>query len=110
MDNLNAGIVSRLRTPRPPTSEQHIIAGFVTQEASACEGAIERANDEINLIREYRMRLIADVVTGKLDVRESAVHLKELAADSSECFAMELDQEVEQLDTENNEAESDTET
>ena len=32
---------------------------------------------EIDLIREYRTRLIADVVTGKLDVREAAANLSE---------------------------------
>lgn len=34
-----------------------------------------RAAREIELIREYRTRLIADVVTGKLDVREAAMRL-----------------------------------
>ena len=32
--------------------------------------AIERAQCEIDLIREYRTRISADVVTGQLDVRE----------------------------------------
>ena len=34
-----------------------------------------RAEREIFLLREFRARLIADVVTGKLDVREAAVQL-----------------------------------
>ena len=33
------------------------------------------AENEISLLREYRTRLIADVVTGKLDVREAAARL-----------------------------------
>ena len=33
------------------------------------DSLIERTNREIDLIREYRTRLIADVVTGKVDVR-----------------------------------------
>jgi type I restriction enzyme S subunit len=36
-------------------------------------------NREIRLLREYRTRLIADVVTGKLDVREAAARLPEEA-------------------------------
>ena len=32
---------------------------------------------EISLLHEYRTRLIADVVTGKLDVREAAANLPE---------------------------------
>ena len=34
---------------------------------------LDRLHREIDLIREYRTRLIADVVTGKLDVRGVAV-------------------------------------
>ncbi|TAL82284.1 MAG: restriction endonuclease subunit S, partial [Candidimonas sp.] len=39
---------------------------------------------EIELLREYQTRLIADVVTGKLDVREAAARLppQELLSDS----------------------------
>ena len=36
---------------------------------------IERTEQEIDLLREYRTRLVADVVTGKLDVREAASRL-----------------------------------
>jgi len=38
---------------------------------------MDRARREIELLREYRTRLIADVVTGKLDVREAAAKLAE---------------------------------
>ena len=37
-----------------------------------------RARNEIALLREYRSRLIADVVTGKLDVRGAAAELLEV--------------------------------
>jgi type I restriction enzyme S subunit len=40
-----------------------------------------RAAREIDLLREYRTRLIADVVTGKLDVREAAARLPQEAED-----------------------------
>ena len=39
-----------------------------------------RLEREIELLREYRTRLIADVVTGKLDVREAAARLPQEAA------------------------------
>jgi type I restriction enzyme S subunit len=39
--------------------------------------SISRLECEITLLREYRTRLIADVVTGKLDVREVAKGLQE---------------------------------
>ena len=34
-------------------------------------------------MQEYRTRLTADIVTGKLDVREAAAKLPELLADST---------------------------
>ena len=39
--------------------------------------AIARARRQIELVQEYRTRLIADVVTGKLDVREAAASLSD---------------------------------
>ena len=42
-------------------------------------GTITRARRQIDLLREYRTRLIAAVVTGKLDVREAAANLPEEA-------------------------------
>jgi type I restriction enzyme S subunit len=42
--------------------------------------AISRLEREIELLREYRTRLVSDVVTGKLDVREAAAHLPAEAA------------------------------
>jgi type I restriction enzyme S subunit len=38
---------------------------------------VERLEREISLLREYRTRLIADVVTGKLDVRAAAATLSD---------------------------------
>ena len=40
--------------------------------------AVSRAGRQIELLSEYRTRLIADVVTGKLDVREAAAALPEV--------------------------------
>ena len=37
--------------------------------------SISNAENEILLLREYRTRLVSDVVTGQLDVREAARHL-----------------------------------
>jgi len=39
---------------------------------------------EIELLNEYHTRLIADVVTGKLDVRESAAALPEVDPPASQ--------------------------
>lgn len=63
--------------PLPSFGEQRSIADAIEQELSASTVAINRIWEEINLLLEYRARLIADVVTGKLDVREAAARLPE---------------------------------
>ena len=56
----------------PPKDEQVAIAEHIWQATSEATSLIDRAQREIDLIREYRTRLIADVVTGKVDVRHLA--------------------------------------
>ena len=53
----------------PPVAEQEKICRWITDECQPLDDAIARAEEEIKLIREYRDRLIADVVTGQVDVR-----------------------------------------
>lgn len=55
--------------PLPPIEEQQVICKWIADECKPLEEAILRAEDEIKLIREYRDRQIADVVTGQVDVR-----------------------------------------
>jgi type I restriction enzyme S subunit len=58
-----------------PRTEQSQIIDFVTRETAPLRAAISTFQREIQLLREYRSRLIADVVTGKLDVRAVAANL-----------------------------------
>lgn len=53
----------------PPVAEQETICRWITDQCQPLNDAIQRAEEEIKLIREYRDRLIADVVTGQVDVR-----------------------------------------
>ena len=64
--------------PFPPTKEQRWIARTLDDTTGDITTAIERYRRQINLVGEYRTRLIADVVTGKLDVREAAAALPEV--------------------------------
>lgn len=64
----------------PPLSEQHEISDWIANNTSQLNKAINRIENEIDLLREYRARLIADVVTGKLDVRAAAAGLPEALA------------------------------
>jgi type I restriction enzyme S subunit len=53
----------------PSIEEQQRLLDYIAQESTSLDIVISKYLREIDLIREYRTRLIADVVTGKLDVR-----------------------------------------
>ena len=61
----------------PPLPEQDAILEYVGKTASDIDENAARARRQIELMNEYRTRLIADVVTGKLDVCEAAALLPE---------------------------------
>ncbi|MBF0232593.1 MAG: restriction endonuclease subunit S [Desulfamplus sp.] len=61
--------IQKLRTALPSPEEQQTIVSFISSETSTIDYTITRAQRQIALIREYRTRLISDVVTGKVDVR-----------------------------------------
>lgn len=67
--NLNAAKVKALPIFFPSVEEQKQICGWIKNECRIFDDAITRTEDEIKLIREYRDRLITDVVTGQVDVR-----------------------------------------
>ncbi len=72
--------IGNLSVVCPPIREQSTISRFLDDAIANITRAIARANREIKLLREYRTRLIADVVTGKLDVRNAAARLSDETA------------------------------
>jgi type I restriction enzyme S subunit len=77
MEGLNMQILGKLLILVPPLHEQDAICDFLDSEVVTFDIAITRTEREIALIREYRTRLVADVVTGQLDVREATAKLPE---------------------------------
>ena len=59
--------------PLIPASEQEEIADYIEQETAKIDRAIPVLEKEIELLKEYRTRLISDVVTGQMDVRNVEV-------------------------------------
>ncbi len=80
--NLSLASIRDFRMAVPPFSEQIGISSFLDQKTTEFSKAVEGLGREIDLMREYRTRLIADVVTGKLDVRDAALPAS-LAADTA---------------------------
>ena len=73
--NLNTDTVGGIFIGWPPEQEQTAIVKYLDKATATIDAAITRARREIELLNEYRTRLTADVVTGKLDVREAAAEL-----------------------------------
>ena len=71
----------QMPSPCPPPNEQVLISDAIEQSMVAIQSGISRILRQIDLLREYQTRLIADVVTGKLDVREAAASLPDEADD-----------------------------
>ena len=67
-----------VKTPIPPRNEQVSILECVKSCEAGSIAAISRARRQVELLSEYRTRLIADIVTGRLDVREAAASLPDL--------------------------------
>jgi len=65
----------QMPTPFPPPEEQVLISNAIDRHVAATNEKAGRIRRQVELIEEYRTRLIADVVTGKLDVREAAAEL-----------------------------------
>jgi type I restriction enzyme S subunit len=84
-DRVSRSMLAGFTLPLPPLEEQVTIVRHLTVACGAVNTAISRLEREIELLREYRTRLVADVVTGKLDVREAAARLPdEVASDTAE--------------------------
>ena len=63
--------------PLPTVDEQESIIRWIKSISMQAERNATLGDREVALLHEYRTRLIADVVTGKLDVREAAAELPE---------------------------------
>jgi type I restriction enzyme S subunit len=65
----------------PPSTEQRTIVARVTAATRGLETAIAAELREIELLQEFRTSLVADVVTGRRDVRAAAADLPEVDPD-----------------------------
>jgi type I restriction enzyme S subunit len=82
------------------TREQALIVQYIDGATAYLDKAIDAVRREIDLLREYRTRLIADVVTGKLDVRGAEVHLSDEPEEQPELLDEEPVAETSDVDAE----------
>jgi type I restriction enzyme S subunit len=98
LQNLSNQNFYNVRCVVPPVPEQIAIAAHTERETQTLNTAITRLEREIELLREYRTRLVADVVTGKLDVREAAARLPDEAVPDTAAEPIDDSDEVESAD------------
>lgn len=67
----------------PPSAEQQEIVGRVASNQASTAATIAEVTQQVESLREYRTQLVADVVTGKLDVRDAAARLPNEPEDPS---------------------------
>lgn len=73
---LNISRLLKEKVPVPPMSAQAQITKLVDQEDALSQSLAQ----SLRFVNEYRTRLITDVVTGKLDIREAASQLPTIEA------------------------------
>jgi type I restriction enzyme S subunit len=78
----------------PPDHEQEELVSWIESATESVDQTMARAYREISLVREYRTRLIADVVSGKLDVREAAARLPDEVEEPESIDEAEVDDDV----------------
>jgi len=61
------------KVPIPPIEEQQQIVSYIETETSKLDQTISTIEKEIALVEEYKTSLIAEAVTGKIDVRDFVI-------------------------------------
>ena len=73
--NLNVERIGSRKIPLPSVDEQVTIVRHLAEVSAHIDASMELAHRQVSLIGEYRTRLIADVVTGQIAVRDAVVEL-----------------------------------
>ena len=95
INQLTLGILYDMKVPFPSPEERQCILRSVEEATAPIIKAIAAGRRQIELVQEYRTRLIADVVTGKLDVREVVARLPdEDPIEEDGPLADDMDQEI----------------
>lgn len=98
--HIYASQLKQLMLALPPLPEQTAIVQYLDSHLASLSSSMESSRRAIDLLKEYRTRLISDVVTGKVDVREAAALLPdEDEAGGAEALSDEFE-ELEPLDEE----------
>jgi len=82
MPRANWDFIGNCKLPVPPHDEQEKISVFCQENSTNIENYCNKLQQQINILQEYRTRLISDVVTGKVNVQN--VKVPEFEAENDE--------------------------
>lgn len=71
--NIYVSEVKMMDVPVPSSKEQIEIPLYIEKENNRIDAIVSKIQREINLLKEYKIALISEVVTGKVDVREEVL-------------------------------------
>lgn len=95
MPRANWDFIGNCKLFLPPYCEQQTIVVYLDEKTAKIDSIIKSIEQQISLLHEYRTRLISDVVTGKLDVREVVVPQFEAVEEVAEVDESVKDEEIE---------------
>lgn len=102
IEHLTGDQLRRHRFPWPPFEEQKAISDEIEEAGRSSRKTLDKVNREITLLQEFRTRLVADVVTGQVDVRAIAATLPDATTPvaTSTNATTELDDRLQRLEEE----------
>ena len=76
--HLNAEELGSALVALPPLTEQAVVVTYLKEKTGLIDANVNLMAHQCNVLAEYQARLIADIVTGKLDVRQAAARLPDI--------------------------------
>ena len=100
---INASQIMHFKIALPTENEQTEIVAYIEKETSQLNQLIQTIEKEIALTQEYRTALIAEAVTGKIDVRAFVIPIVSTQEELYEEIEEELDMVAEDAESYENE-------
>lgn len=82
----------------PPADEQAAIVDYIKRTLPKYDEAIKKLSAEVEVLEEYKVKLISDIVTGKIDVRGIEIPEYELVDE-------DMDTDLDDVEAENEDSE-----
>lgn len=75
----------------PPADEQNVIVEHIKNTLPTYNNAIEKLTAEVEVLEEYKTKIIVDTVTGKIDVRDIEIPEYEFTEESADSDSEDAD-------------------